>query len=80
MRQAPRPIGTCERCYRLVYRTTGYTEVTGWAPSRAAGGTNQVRLAVPTGRVLCDECMADLALEAGPRKIHPNQQGLFADG
>jgi hypothetical protein len=81
VRQAPRPIGSCARCFRLVYRTAGFVEVTGWAPSRAAGGTNQVRRAVTTGKVLCPECNAELDLEAGIGvKVHPDQTELFADG
>jgi len=71
MKRPPTPIVRCP-CGVTVFRTTGYAEVTGWAPASKAGGINQVRRARTTGNVLCAACWAER--EYG---VNPNQMSMF---
>jgi len=73
--QHPRQTGVayCEFCReKITNLNTAYRKVTGWEAKRKVGGTNAIRLRVPSHEWACTWC-----IEKESKKVNANQGGLF---
>lgn len=46
----------CEHCNLPLTHRPRYTQVTGWAKEREAGGLNALKMKRSTGKVWCNSC------------------------